>query len=137
MAAASTWPDPNSLRANLYPLMAARRRGPRRPKTISASSVTGQKGINLIERIVLDMESRWTPSGQNEVGIDGYIELFDPATRIALGLTLAAQSKVVNAIAATPRPASTIAAIPLTFSCQNPISADARRAVHHQKPGAR
>lgn len=33
------------------------------------------------------MESRWTPSGPNEVGIDGYIELFDPATRKPLGLT--------------------------------------------------
>jgi Domain of unknown function (DUF4365) len=84
--------------------MTARRRGPRRPNTISASGVTGQKGINLIERIVLDMESRWTPSGQNEVGIDGYIELFDPATRKALGLTLAAQSKVVNALAGDTTP---------------------------------
>lgn len=79
--------------------MAARRRGPRRPKTISGQGVTGQKGINLIEHIVLEMESRWTPSGPNEVGIDGYIELFDPGTRRPLGLTLAAQSKVINAIA--------------------------------------
>lgn len=77
----------------------ASRRGSRRPKTISGTGVTGQKGINLIERVVLDMESRWTPSGPNEVGIDGYIELFDPVSRKALGLTLAAQSKVVNAIA--------------------------------------
>lgn len=76
-----------------------RRRGSRRPKTISARGVTGQKGVNLIERVVLEMESRWTPSGPNEIGIDGYIELFDPSTRMALGLTLAAQSKVVNAIA--------------------------------------
>jgi hypothetical protein len=44
------------------------------------------------------MGSRWTPSGPNEVGIDGYIELFDPATRVSLGLTLAAQSKVVSSI---------------------------------------
>jgi hypothetical protein len=79
--------------------MATRRRSSRRPKTISAQGVTGQKGVNLIERVVLDMESRWTPSGPNEVGIDGYIELFDPGSRKALGLTIAAQSKVVNAIA--------------------------------------
>ena len=59
-------------------LMAARRRGPRHAEAISASGVTGQKGINLIERIVLDMESRWTPSGPNEVGIDGYVELQIP-----------------------------------------------------------
>lgn len=78
--------------------MATRRRGPGRSKTISVQGLTGQKGVNFIERIVLEMESRWTPSGPNEVGIDGYIELFDPVSRKPLGLTLAAQSKVVNAI---------------------------------------
>jgi hypothetical protein len=45
------------------------------------------------------MGSRWTPSGPNEIGIDGYIELFDPNSRQALGLTLAVQSKVVTNIA--------------------------------------
>ena len=44
------------------------------------------------------MGSRWTPSGANEVGIDGYIELFEPASRVSLGLTLAVQSKVVSSI---------------------------------------
>jgi hypothetical protein len=56
--------------------------------------------VNLIEGIVLDMESRWTPSGPNEVGIDGYIELFDKA----LGLTLAAQSKVATGVGADQKP---------------------------------
>lgn len=42
------------------------------------------------------MGSRWTPSGANEVGIDGYIELFDPTTHVAVGKTLAVQSKVVS-----------------------------------------
>lgn len=74
-------------------------RRPRRSKTISGQSVTGQQGINLIERVVLEMGSRWTPSGPNEVGIDGYIELFDPNSRQSLGITVAVQSKVVNAIA--------------------------------------
>lgn len=69
------------------------------PKTIAASGITGQQGINAIERIVLDSGSRWTPSGPNEIGIDGYIELFDPSSRRPLGLTLAVQSKVVSAIA--------------------------------------
>jgi hypothetical protein len=69
-----------------------------RPKTISAQGVTGQQGVNFIEGILLKMGSRWTPSGANEVGIDGYIELFDPATRVSLGLTLAVQSKVVSSI---------------------------------------
>lgn len=69
-----------------------------RPKTISAQGIAGQKGINLIERILLKMGSRWTSSGPNEVGIDGYIELFDPISHLSLGLTLAVQSKVVSAI---------------------------------------
>lgn len=64
------------------------------PKTISAQGIAGQKGVNLIEAILLKMGSRWTPSGPNEVGIDGYIELFDPTSRVSLGLNLAAQSKV-------------------------------------------
>jgi len=42
------------------------------------------------------MGSRWTPSGPNEVGIDGYIELFDPTSHEALGMTIAAQSKAVS-----------------------------------------
>lgn len=69
-----------------------------RSKTISAQGITGQKGVNLIEGVVLKMGSRWTVSGPNEVGIDGYIELFDPVSRESLGLTLAIQSKVVSAI---------------------------------------
>ena len=85
--------------------MAAKPRGRRSaPKTISRTGVTGQRGVNLIEGIVLDMESRWTLSGPNEVGIDGYIELFDPANRRALGLTLAAQSKAVSGVSADTKP---------------------------------
>src|ERR1700687_4389163 len=79
--------------------MAARSRRRRQAKTISPQGLTGQQGINLIERIVLEMGSRWTPSGPNEVGIDGYIELFDPNSRQPLRLTVAVQSKVVTAIA--------------------------------------
>jgi Domain of unknown function (DUF4365) len=67
-------------------------------KTLSATGQTGQQGVNFIEGVLLKMGSRWTPSGPNEVGIDGYIELFDPATRVSLGLNLAAESKVVSSI---------------------------------------
>jgi hypothetical protein len=76
----------------------------RAPKTISATGITGQRGINAIERIVLESGSRWTPSGANEIGIDGYIELFDPSTHRPLGLTLAVQSKVVSSIATNDAP---------------------------------
>src|SRR6266851_7093941 len=72
------------------------RRRKRRPKTISSQGLSGQRGVNLIEHIILEMGSRWTPSGPNEIGIDGYIELFDPSSRLPLGLTLGAQSKVVE-----------------------------------------
>lgn len=72
-----------------------RRRG---PKTISVQGIAGQRGVNLIEDVVLRMGSRWTPSGPNEVGVDGYIEFFDPATHEALGLTVGVQSKVVSAL---------------------------------------
>jgi hypothetical protein len=50
------------------------------------------------------MGSRWTPSGPNEVGIDGYIELFDPNSHQSLRLTIAVQSKVVTAISNDPSP---------------------------------
>lgn len=74
----------------------SRTRRPHKHKILSREGLLGQKGINLIEHIVLDMGSRWTPSGPNEVGIDGYIELFDPSTGVALGRTLAVQSKAVS-----------------------------------------
>ena len=91
--------------------MTSHRHKLRRPKTISAQGVLGQKGINLIERVVLDMESRWTPSGANEIGIDGYIEFFDPTTRQPLGLTLAVQSKVATAL-------GTNSSATFTYSCR-------------------
>ena len=58
-------------------------RSTQKPKTLSSQGLLGQQGVNFIEKIVLDMGSRWTPSGPNEVGIDGYIELFDPGSRVA------------------------------------------------------
>jgi hypothetical protein len=76
----------------------------RHSKTISKQGLSGQQGVNFIERIVLEMGSRWTTSGPNEVGIDGYIELFDPNSHEALGLTIAAQSKVMSALATESKP---------------------------------
>lgn len=64
------------------------------PKKLSRQIVRGQQGINLIERVVLAMHCTWTPTGATEVGIDGYIELFDPGTQNPLGKSLAVQSKV-------------------------------------------
>ena len=91
--------------------MVSNRRRPRRSKTISAQGLLGQRGVNLIERIVLEMKSLWTPTGPNEVGIDGYIEFFDPETREPLGRTVAVQSKVRSALGTEPSPT-------FTFSCK-------------------
>src|SRR6185437_14559586 len=68
----------------------------RRPKTISSQGVIGH--------VVLGFGSRWTPNGPNEIGIDGFIELFDPNSHQSLGLNLAVQSKVVNSICKNPDP---------------------------------
>ena len=65
-------------------------------KRISKTGVLGQEGVNLIERIVLEMGSRWTPCGPNETGIDGYIEFYDPVDQKALAVTVAVQSKAVT-----------------------------------------
>jgi hypothetical protein len=63
-----------------------------RPKQLSKTSLLGQKGVALIEQIVLDMGCRWNPSGPLEVGIDGEVELFD-AQGNALSKFLLVQSK--------------------------------------------
>jgi hypothetical protein len=68
-----------------------------RAKTISRQGILGQRGINLIEDIVLQMGSHWTPAGPNEVGVDGFIEFFDPTSKEALGVRIAVQSKAVTA----------------------------------------
>jgi len=41
---------------------------------------------------------------RERIGIDGYIELFDPTTRNPLGLTLAAQSEVASALCKNSSP---------------------------------
>lgn len=56
----------------------------------------GQQGINLIEKIVLEMGCRWQQAIGTDVGIDGIIELFDPSTREALGIVLHVQSKATE-----------------------------------------
>lgn len=53
---------------------------PKRGKFISKNQITGQTAINLIERFILEMGYTWTPtSGATEAGIDGIIEIRDPA----------------------------------------------------------
>ena len=66
------------------------------PKKLSGRVIRGQQGINLIEKIVLQMGSSWSPTGALDVGIDGHIELFDPSNQAPLGKVLAVQSRVVS-----------------------------------------
>lgn len=62
-------------------------------KTIAEKSVLGQRGINLIERIVLEMGCLWYPTGQVEAGIDGYIEIRDAKTGAATNCIILVQSR--------------------------------------------
>jgi len=62
-------------------------------KKLSVQAITGEKGVNLVQRIVLDMKSRWSPTAALDVGIDGTIELCDPETGAALGHVVLVQSK--------------------------------------------
>jgi len=70
---------------------------PHRGKFITQNQITGQKGINLIERAVLEMGYSWNPtSGANDAGIDGTIEIRDPQTDEAKNLILQVQSKATE-----------------------------------------
>ena len=47
---------------------------------MTPQSILGQRGANLIERIVLEMKCIWRPISIFDVGIDGEIENCDPVT---------------------------------------------------------
>lgn len=65
-------------------------------KKIHASSIIGQQGVNLIERVVLGMGFAWYPSGGVEAGIDGTIEIRDAVTGEATNTMIQVQSKVTT-----------------------------------------
>jgi uncharacterized protein DUF4365 len=67
-------------------------------KTLSSYGPQGQRGIHLIGDIVGEMRSRFDPTQATEVGLDGYIEMFDPHTGHPKNVTLAVQSKTVDAL---------------------------------------
>ncbi|HOC54732.1 MAG TPA: DUF4365 domain-containing protein [Verrucomicrobiota bacterium] len=79
----------------------------RNGKFITRNQVTGQKGINLIERIVLEMGYSWNPtSGAMDAGVDGVIEIRDPSTGEASSLILQVQSKATEGEFESETPAS-------------------------------
>jgi hypothetical protein len=73
----------------------ARSRAPQKKKTLAPASPQGQRGIHLIGDIVGEMGSRWDTTQSTEVGLDGYIELFDPHTHQPKNVQIAVQSKTV------------------------------------------
>lgn len=72
------------------------RSGDSKPKTLSKQAISGQRGVNTIESLVLSFGSKWNPTSALDVGIDGDIELCDPETGEALGLLIRVQSKAVT-----------------------------------------
>jgi hypothetical protein len=57
------------------------------------NQLTGQKGINVIEAVVLEMNFLWHPAGPFDAGIDGRIELRDARTGNPLNRHIGVQSK--------------------------------------------
>ncbi len=64
-------------------------------KKLPHSIIVGQQGINLIERIVLEMGCVWHPS-HLDAGIDGYIEIRNPATGEMTNGIIQVQSKATE-----------------------------------------
>src|SRR5438046_2600572 len=63
------------------------------PKKIHRNDITGERGINLIQRVVLEMGCLWYPTGGVEAGIDGFIEIRDPASGEVTNSIIQVQSK--------------------------------------------
>jgi hypothetical protein len=66
-----------------------------KPKKLTNYSIIGQKGINLVERIVLEMGFVWH-SRTIDAGIDGTIELRDINTEEAFNFHILVQSKATE-----------------------------------------
>src|SRR6266852_5161355 len=78
-----------------------------RNKTIQHRSLVGQQGVNLVEKIVLDMGFAWHPTNQSlEVGLDGFIEIRNPETGEAFNSVIFVQSKATEGEFAGETPSS-------------------------------
>ncbi len=69
-------------------------------KKIVKAARTGELGINLIQRVVLDeLGCMWYPTGGTEAGIDGTIELIAAGTDEATAQIISVQSKASSSFA--------------------------------------
>jgi hypothetical protein len=75
-----------------YTRVINRPRGVRSAKKITERSLIGERGVALIRKRVLDMGYVWHDR-RVDAGIDGEIELRDPATEFALNRLILVQSK--------------------------------------------
>jgi hypothetical protein len=66
------------------------------PKRISDSVLTGEEGINVVQKRVLEMGFVWHQRGQVDAGIDGTIELRDEQTGEVLNSIIQVQSKATK-----------------------------------------
>jgi hypothetical protein len=66
------------------------------PKRVPDSAITGQLGVSIVERTLLDMGLLWHPTGQVEAGIDGFVELRDAATGEVSGSIIVVQVKATQ-----------------------------------------
>lgn len=62
------------------------------PKKILNTDITGERGVNLIQRVVLEMGCLWYATGL-EAGIDGVIEIRDPVSQEVTNRIIQVQSK--------------------------------------------
>ena len=65
-------------------------------KRVTSQSLLGQLGANLIERTVLEMGWLWRPTPIFDAGIDGEIEVRDPATGEASNCIIKVQAKATE-----------------------------------------
>ena len=65
-------------------------------KKIVKAARTGERGINLIQKVILEMGCMWYPTGGTEAGIDGTIEIIDAITDEATNQIITVQSKATS-----------------------------------------
>jgi Domain of unknown function (DUF4365) len=65
-------------------------------KKLTHRQLLGAQGINLVERLVSDMGFVWRPTSVHDVGIDGEIEIRNPASGQMAEHILKVQSKAVT-----------------------------------------